>query len=902
MNWLMELWRRVTYLARRKQMDADLAEEMRLHLELRAAENAAGGASSDNASNSAHKNFGNVTRLREKSRDAWGWGWLDSLAQDVRYGWRNLMSARGFTATAIISLAFGIGANTAIFSIVNALMLRSLPVPDPHRIASVNMDGNGSLTVPLWESIRDHQNTFSGMFAYDSAGFDLAQQGEKRIVNGLWVSGDFFNVLGVPALRGRVFNSEDDLHGGGKSGPVAVISHSFWQNQYGGATDVLGKTIRLDGHPFEIVGVTPANFRGLEPDRPFSVAIPLGCEPTFHPDGSALTNRSWWWLNVAGRLAPSVSIEQAGERMKAVAPPILQETLPDWDEGGKAHYLKQPLGVKSASNGFGGAPHEARIMIYAMMGVVAMVLLIACANIANLLLARAAARTQEICVRLAIGAGRGRLIRQLLTESMLLAALGIPGGMLLAHFGSRFLAQSVTQRGRSLELDLSMDARVLLFTVAITLFTGLIFGLAPALRATRISTNEVLKQTTRGAGSSGSRFRLGRALVAGQVALSLTLLVGAGLFAATLRNLWNVALGFNYHNVLLIHYDPRGHVPVEQRNEHFARIHQRLLQVPGVLSAGSSMITPISGSGWNGTLVRDGAATPNDFSEGSKREMTWFNQVSPGFFETLQTPILMGRDFTERDNLNSPKVIVVSEKTAHDLFGVQTPIGKHVTMGAGPESKDSYEVIGVVSDSKYVRLNEETRRTAYVATAQDRSPREGKTFMVRSASSNFETLRPALAAAIAEVAPGSSMEFNSLERLINGSLSQQRLIAGLVTFFGALALLLAIVGLYGVTSYAAAQRKGEIGIRMALGAQRGSVIWLVLRDVAIILAIGSVVGIAMAFGAGKLIGSLMYGVKPGDPVTLLGAAIILATSGAIAGFVPALRASKLDPAIALRYE
>ena len=894
MNWLTQLWRRITYLARRDQMDADLAEEMRLHLELKAA--AAGDVSV------ARKQFGNVVRLNEKSRDAWGWGWLDSVAQDLRYGWRNLMSARGFTITAILSLALGIGANTAIFSIVNAMMLRSLPVPDPHRLARIDVGGNEYLTNPLWEGIRDHQNAFKGTFAYSSTGFDLAQEGEKRIVNGLWVSGEMFNVLGVPAYRGRVFNREDDLHGGGRNGPVAVISHSFWQNHFGADPNILGKPLKLDGHPFEIVGVTPPNFRGVEPERPFAVAITFGNEPTFHPDGSALTNRSWWWIRTGGRLQDGITLEQAGARLKTVSAAIMKETLPDWDEKGKAEYLKNSIGIKAATTGFSGFGQEGKTMLLAMMGVVVMVLLIACANIANLLLARAAARSQEISVRLAIGAGRRRLIRQLLTESILLGLLGIPGGLLLAKWGSQFIVKMVGGRaGGDFQLDVSMDHRVLLFTVGISALTGIIFGLAPALRATRISTNEVLKQTTRGSGSR-SRFRLGRALVAGQVALCLALLVAASLFVSTLRNLLHVSLGFNQHNVLLVNYDARGRVPKEQRLDRFEAIRQRLQQIPGVLSVASTFITPITGTAWNGDLVPEGTKMPDRFDSGGKREMTWFNRVSPGFFETLQTPILMGRDFSDRDVAGGPKVMIISEKTARDLFGNESPIGKRVTMGAGPETHDGYEVIGVVANSKYVRIREDTRRIGFVPMPQDSNPRDEISFMIRSASPQFDSIIPSIKTAIAEVSPGSSIELRNFEHQVSDSITQQRLIAGLVTFFGALALLLAVVGLYGVTSYAAAQRRGEIGIRMALGAQRGSVIWLVLRDVAIILAIGSIVGIGMSFGAGKLIASLMFGVKPGDPTILIAAAIILGIAGAIAGFIPALRASKLDPAHALRYE
>jgi putative ABC transport system permease protein len=894
MNWFSQLWRRLTYLARRDQMDADLAEEMRLHLELKAAE--AGNVSI------ARKQFGNVVRLKEKSRDAWGWGWLDSVAQDLRYGWRNLMTARGFTITAVISLALGIGANTAIFSIVNAMMLRSLPVPDPHRLVRLDVGGNEYLTNPLWEGIRDHQNAFKGVFAYSTTGFDLAQEGEKRMVNGLWVSGEMFNVLGISAERGRLFNREDDLHGGGRNGPVAVISHSFWQNHFGGDPNILGKPIRLDGHSFEIIGVTPQSFRGVEPERPFSVAIPIGCEPAFHPDGSALTNRSWWWIRAGGRLQNGLALEQSVERIKTVAPAIMQETLPDWDERGKAEYLKNSIGVKAATTGFSGFGDEAKTMLLAMMGVVVMVLLIACANIANLLLARAAARSQEISIRLAIGAGRRRLIRQLLTESILLALLGIPGGLLLAKWGSQFIIRMVAGRsGPSFQLDVSMDHRVLLFTVGISALTGLIFGLAPALRATRMSTNEVLKQTTRGSGSR-SRFRLGRALVAGQVALCLALLVAASLFISTLRNLLHVSLGFNQHNVLLVHFDARGRLPKEQRLDRFKDIRERLQQIPGVISAATTFITPITGTSWNGNLVPQGEKMPEKFDGKAPREMTWFNRISPGFFETLQTPILMGRDFSDRDVAGGPKVMVISQKTARDLFGNDSPVGKRVTMGAGPGGNEDFEVIGVVADSKYVRIRENTRRLAFVPLPQDDNPRDEITYAIRTATPQFESITPAIKAAIAELAPGSSLELKNFEYQVSDSISQQRLIAGLVTFFGALALLLAIVGLYGVTSYAAAQRRGEIGIRVALGAQRGSVIWLVLRDVAIILAIGSVVGIAMSFGAGKLIASLMYNVNTSDPTTLIAAAIILATAGAIAGFIPALRASKLDPAHALRYE
>lgn len=896
MKWFSELLRRLRYLRRRDELDADLAEEMRLHLELRAEQLAAEGASSP--ATTSRKQFGNVTRLQEKSRDAWGWGWLDSIGQDLRYGWRNLMSARGFTITAVLSLALGIGANTAIFSIINALLLRSLPVSNPHRIVKIHAAGNDHLTNPLWESIRDRQNAFNGVLAYSGSSFDLAQGGERRPVPGLWVSGDYFNVLGVQPLRGRLFNSEDDLPGGGKNGPVAVISHAFWQSHFGGDPAILGKPIRLDGHQFEIIGVTPPSFKGLEVDRSFSVVIPIGCEPMFHPDGSALKHRSWWWLRIVGRLDGNLTVEQANERLKVVTPAILEEALPDWDDRGKKEFLSGKVACEAAGNGFTGIGGEQRTMLFAMMGVVAVVLLIACANIANLLLARASARQQEISVRLAIGAGRRRLVRQLLTESLLLAALGIPGGLLIAKWGSQFLLKAVGNR--PLEIDTSMDLRVLSFTVGITLLTGLIFGFAPALRATRVSTNEVLKQSARGSGNGGSRFRLGRAMVAGQFALSLALIVSAGLFVATLRNLLNVTLGFNQHNVLAMQIDVRGRVAKEQRLTHFQKVLDAVRNCPGALSAATTMIRPISGAAWNGNLFPEGVKDVDNSD--SSQHLTFFNRVSPGYFETMQTPIILGRDFNEHDTLNSSRVIIISQKTARDYFGAENPIGKRLGLQGGPGAPEMHEVIGVAADAKYINVKEETRRTAYVTMAQDKSPWDGLTFLIRSSAPNFDALMPGLRAAMAQAAPECSLEFKSLETQISNSLSDKRLIAVLVAFFGALALLLAVIGLYGVTSYAAAQRQGEIGIRMALGAQRSNVIWLILRDVAIIIGIGSALGLAMSFGAGKLLASILYGIQPSDPIVLASAFAILAGAGALAGLLPALRASRLDPAIALRHE
>jgi predicted permease len=897
MDWLREQWRRLEFLFRRRRLEEDLAEEMRLHLDLRAAERTAQGAEPSDADAGARRQFGNVTQLREISRDVWGWAWFDSLAQDVRYGVRALAANPGFTLTAVLSLALGIGANTAIFSIVNAVMLRSLPVEDPQRLVQVSSVGD-SFTNPLWEQIRDHQQALSGSLAYSSDRFDLADGGETHLAEGIWASGDFFRVLGVPPFHGRVFTTEDDRRGGGKFGPVAVISYRFWQAHFGGDPGVVGKTIRLNRHRFEVVGVTPPWFTGLDVDRGYDVAIPIGCEPILARDQSALDHRSWWWLRILGRLAPGTTLKQAEARMKSIAPEIHRATLPaNWDARDQKEYLRATFNLRPAAAGFSETGAQYRTALFTLMAVVGLVLLIACANIANLLLARAAARQREISIRLAIGAGRRRVIRQLLTESLLLSLLGAAGGLLFARWGSGLLVGFLSTARNPLELDVSPDIRVLAFTAGIAALTGILFGLAPAFRATRVAPNQVMKENARGFVAGASRFRLGKALVAGQVALSLVLLIGAGLFLGTMRNLLTVATGFNHHNVLIVHADTLAKVPKARRNELYERILDRLRGLPGVTSAACSMMTPISHQIWNEWTY------PEGYQAKSREDtLTYFNRVSPGYFRTMGTQLLMGRDFNGRDTAASPLVMVINETAARHFFGTASPIGRTIKLDVmgKPGAKESYEVIGVVKDAKYQEIREQTLRTAYLAMAQDREPWPMVDFEARSAG--IEALMPRIRAAMAEIDRGISLEFHNFETQVDESLLQERTIALLSSFFGALALLLAMIGLYGITAYAVARRRGEIGIRMALGASRGSVVRLVLRDVIVMLAAGTVLGVAASLAAGRLVASLLYGVKPADPATIAAAACVLAAATAIAGCLPALRASRLDPSAALRDE
>src|ERR1022692_2452842 len=665
MTWIRELWRQLRYRLSGARFDEDLADEMRLHLDLRAADKRAGGLGPDAAQAAARRQFGNATQLQESSRAAWGWTRLDSWRQDIRYGLRTLAANPGFTVTAVLSLALGIGANTAIFSILNAVLLRSLPLEDPQRLVQIRIgaEGDDELTNPIWEQVRDRQQAFSGALAYAPDRFDLADGGESRYSAGLWVSGDFFRVLGVPAIQGRVFTRDEDRRG---TAPLAVISYNFWKRNFPGEDSPVGKTVRLNRHTFEIVGVTPPWFRGLDTDWGFDVAIPIACDPIFHPGHSALDERAEWWLRILGRMPAGESIERARDRMRAIAPEIFRATVPhDFPTEAQNQYLNNSFFLKPAATGFSEMGAQYRTALFTLMAIVGVVLLIACANIANLLLARAAARQREFSVRMAIGAGRARVIRQLMTESLLLSMFGTAAGLLLASWGGRVLVHFLSTKRHPLDMDLSLDPRVLAFTIGAAILTAVLFGLAPALRATRVELNQVMKENGRGALRASGRFNPGKALVAGQVALSLMLLVAAGLFLGTLRNLWAVDPGFTRHNILIITADAeQAAVPAAKRANTYREILGRLRALPGVAAAASSVLTPISPEGWAQMVRPEGFA-----SKASGDTLLFLNRVSPGYFATLRTPRLLGRDFSDRDSLNAPKAMIVNESAARQFFG-----------------------------------------------------------------------------------------------------------------------------------------------------------------------------------------------------------------------------------------
>lgn len=831
---------------------------------------------------------------------------MSSLWQDLRFGLRLLWKAPAFTTVAVASLALGIGANTAIFQLINAVRLRSLPVANPQEIVEVriantrNRSGNfnGShpeATNPQWEWLRDHSESFSGLLAWNEREMNLAETGQYRPARGLFVSGDFFNVLGVRPVLGRTFGASDDRRNCGSAG--VVLSHAFWQSQYGAEPGVIGKKITLEGRPFEIIGVAEPGFTGLEVGRSFDLATPICSEAAIRGEYSQLDVRHAWWLSVMGRLKPGVSMEQATAQLAAASPALFQETLPSvYTPEGKKLYLGYKLGAFAAGGGLSELREQYQESLWMMLSLAGLVLLIACANLANLLLARASVREREIAVKLALGASRGRLIRQLFVESLLLSLIGAALGGFLAQGLSRVLVSLISNERESLFLNLSPDWRLLGFMGGLAILTSVLFGLTPAFRATRTTPGAVLKAGGRGMTSGGERFGLRRLLVVAQVALSLVLLFGALLFARSLQKVLSVDAGFKQDGVVIAHVDfSKLELPKERRQEYKRELLDQLRAVPGVESVAHATIVPMSGSGWNDRVDIPGANPP-------KSGVPMFNRVSPGYFQTLNTSFLAGRDFDGRDTLNSPKVAIVNEAFARTLFDGASPLGKRFQVETSPgEPQLIYEIVGLVRNTKYQSLREDFPATAYLAAAQEPSPNEGVQLMIRSGLPPA-AVTGAVRQRLLEVSPQLGFDFRVFKTQILDGLMRERLMATLSGFFGFLAVLLASVGLYGVLSFMVTQRRSEIGLRMALGADRFRIIKLILKDAGFLLVGGLAIGGVLAALAARFAESMLYGLKPGDPLTIALAVLTLGAVALFASYLPARRAARQDPMAALRDE
>jgi len=908
---MSELLRRIRFLFHRAQYERELAEEMRHHLAMLEEDGRPGAQ--------ARRQFGNVTLLQEESRSMWTFAFFDQFAQDLRYAARAMAANPLFTATAVLSLALGIGANTAIYSFMDAILLRALPVQHPEQLAVLDWHAarrppvvrsiNGTahryarqgilspnFPYAAYQLLRSDKQVFSTLFAYTYAQpFNVVTGGQAESLSGGFVSGDYFSGLNVPPAAGRLLDDSDDRTG---SPATVALAYSYWQRRFNGSPAAVGQSILINNLPFTIVGVTAPGFFGVDPQSNPAFFLPIHAIPAFaiNPaaeERSRFFNDHFYWIEMIGRLRPGVAIEQAEAAMRArfrayaagtAASPKDTEVLPQ-------------LSLEEAGSGLDSLRREYSKPLYVLMTMVGLILAIACANLANLLLARAAARRREIAVRLSLGAGRWRIVRQMLTESVLLAVTGGVFGLAVAFAGIRFITWLLANGQKNFTLRAALDWRVLCFTFALSVVAGVLFGLAPALQATNLDFTPALKENRlQGTAVRGRRFgpRLGHGLIVVQVAVSLLLVIGAGLFVRTLANLHAIDVGFNRENLLLVSLNGRqGGYRDAALARFYAGLLDRFREIPGVRAAGASNL-PLVANYVNDESVFIAGRAPQH----GDRDVDILN-IDPAFFETMQIPILAGRGL-EPGDLASPNVAVVSQKFVSTYFGGENPLGRQFSLGTA--TSPLFEIVGIARTAHYNSLQEAAPEVVYLPYTQDLTHLGGLFFEIRTAGPPLSA-----AAAVRRIVHEASTtvpirEITTQAQRIDQTISQQHTFAELGTCFAALALLIACVGLYGAMAYTVARRTGEIGIRMALGAQRPGIIWMVLRQVLAISAAGLLLGYAAARLTTRFLASFLFGLKPNDPVAIAAAVAILLAAAVAAGYLPAWKASRIDPAAALRNE
>ena len=817
------------------------------------------------------------------------------LAVDARAAVRALRAAPVITTMAILSLALGIGANTALFSILNSLLLKPLPVRDPGSLVLLE----GELTNPIWEELRARQTMFlDAMAVWSTDPYDLSAGGRTDFVNAALVSGNLFDVLGLRTTLGRPLTEADDDRRGGPDGPVAVITTAFWKARYGSASGIVGRSITINRVPFTIVGVVESGFRALDIGTDVSLLMPVATAALLRGNAGRLDGRSNWWLHGIGRLKPGQTIDEATAAIRAVQPPVRTATIPaHWDAAMQREYLTDPFRLSTAVNGRSPLRGQYREPLTTILVVVAAVLLIACANIASLLLSRAEARRRELSVRLALGATRARLARQLMVESLLLSAAGAVLGLLIASWGGALLVRQLSSWADVVSLDLAIDWRVLGFTAGAAILTALIFGTAPAMSVSRVEPGETLKTSARQI-AGGRRFGVRQALIVVQVALSLALVVAAGLFVRTFVSLTRVPLGFDPRPLTVVDVELAQDVSDPAvRIERFEQLRAAAAAVPGVTHAAASAMTPISDSGWNAPVeVPGGLALPE------RRRLDWINAISPEWFETYGMRMREGRAFTSQDRRGTPLVMIVNEAFVKRRLGDGVAaVGRYVTGGLEhPSRNGTYQIVGVVSDTVYRQQRRGAEATMYLPLAQLAIPESEVSLTVRTAAGPGEVMTRQLAEALARVDRTGSLTFRAFREQIDATMTRERLMAMLSGFFGVLALVMVSIGLYGVTAYWVSRRRGEIGIRIALGAHPRGVVRLVLRQISWLIVIGIAAGAILSLWAARFAGTLLFGLEPRDPATYIGAALVLLVIGFAAGWLPARRAAQLDPVKVLR--
>ncbi len=894
---------RLRAIFRRKSMETELAAELQFHCEQQAAKHVAAGVPRDEALRRARLAIGGVEQVKEECREARGVAVLESTAADFRYGLRQLRRRPGFALVVVSSLALGIGANTAIFSLVDAVLLRMLPIDDPAGLQLVvprqaNGDSRG-FDNPEFRRLRDASPVFVDVAAYGTTRLNISIDGSTEpTAEGQLVSGSYFPLLGVHAVAGRTIGPDDDVNP--NAHPVAVISHGYWRRRFGLDPSIIGRTIHLSGTPFTIIGVVPREFFGLEVGRAADIWVPIMMQPTVMPAAENWLGEHMsrnFWLTVVGRVKPEYTLPQAQSIVAGlnVLDPLMTKPA---NRGERPQRIPEQLGLSPAAKGISSLRQQFSQPLFILMAVVAVVLLIACANVASLVLSRAASRLPEFSMRLALGAGRWRLVRQLLVENVILAALGGLAGLLLARWATGLLVTFMSSGRTPIALHLEPNVRILAFTAIVSILTGVLCGLAPALRASRVDVVSGIKGQARG--SIGGNFWLGpgRILVISQVALCLLLLFGAGIFVRSLRTLDGQDSGFDRDAVLVVRIEPRGSDQrgVPGTSHRLDRIYRDLLQriesIPGVRATSLAHYSPTSRVGYSG---------PVQVADGTLQRVPQM-MVYPNYFATMDLHLIAGRDFAERDlDQNAPLVGVVNEAFVRQIMNGQNPVGRRIPVERGETAR---EIIGVVKDSRYASLREDTPPLLYQPFLQTNTGRGQMTLHVRVSNG-----AAGVVARVREEVQRIDREMplfaiQTLADQMNGLLSRERLVATLSTLFGVVALLLASVGLYGLMAFSVVQRTGEMGLRMALGADRQSVVRLVMREAMLLVGIGLIVGVPCALATGRVASSqvsgLLFGLSATDPSTMIGAVLVLMGVAAIAAYLPASRAARVDPMVALR--
>lgn len=915
MQWLAQFFRRLTVLLHRARFERELEEEMRSHLEMQAEEYEEGGLASGEARSSARRQFGNPALLKETSWELWSWALLDQLVQDVRYSLRQLAAAKGFTVTAVVTLALGIGANTGIFTLVHALMLKSLPVADPEHIIRIgdgdNCCGLGSLqgrysvySYPLYTYLRDHTPEFEEMAAFQAGarkvGVRRAGVTASEPFVDQFVSGNYFTLFGVRPFAGRLIEPSDDVRG---APPVAVMSYRAWQQHYGGDPSLIGTSFVIEGATFTLIGIAPPGFFGavLRTDPP-DFWMPLATEPIAHGSSAVLDQKALHWLYVFGRIRPEAQLASAEARLNLELRQWLLANDPPGSEEDRQAIQQQSIGLIPGGAGVSQLRENYRSDLRLLLGITGLVLLIACANLANLQLTRGAATAAHTSVRVALGASRSRLIRQVLVESTILAFLGAIAGLFVASQTAGLLLRLAFHGSTYVPIETTPSLPVLSFAFLLSLITGIVFGIVPAWSASRTDPATAL----RGAGRSVSiRMMLPqKVFVVTQVALSLVLLVGAGLMVRTLRNLTAQQFGFRMDGMIVARVNAGfGDYAPEKLAAIYGEIDRRMREIPGVRNAALALYSPMSGNNWQMYATIE--------TRPEQRINPSWNRVSTSFFDTVGAHILRGRGFDQHDTPNSTRVAVVNEAFADAYFPNEDPIGKRFGLG-GYEHRADYTIVGVVNTIRFRSPRAPGGPMFFLPLLQmPRSEWQDKTkarsnlidSVILSVSGTPRDFGSRVQRALGSVDPNLTMlNVFTADQMLGQQLEHEQMIGVLAQVFGILALILASVGLYGITSYSAARRTNEIGIRTALGATRGQVFHLILASALAQTGIGLAVGIPVALAAGSLLASQVFGVETSDPIVLLAASVVLGICAVIAGAIPALRASSVDPVTALRAE